>query len=1172
MTTAASGIVLGTNPIFDRPHLALLNILQGRPGAAVRSIWDPDTLSPDERQSAASRIGLAGTWLEPLLNVASNPLVIGGALGTLFTAPTHLKDFLRKSEGRLRGHLIEGFRPILDIVERTPLVRTLPAGYEAARGFTHDLSYPLVTAVHEFAKARGYTAVRAGELSTVIGHVERTLDPRSPWWREGFFQRLEDNGYADYAAKYAASLERGQAKIDRMFAKLGKPGEQLAKDYGEWRHKTYRMTVGDPQRGPYFRKNLKGFDAEELGIGSNFIPEELPNSFPHMPVQDDRGFQEMLESAAERHWGVGPKEIQQGAGTALPRLNQMLPDPKFVFRMTGDAGLTKVNGAMWRAAPVNRRTGKPMFYSVEPDKVLARYSHVLGNTFGWSVPPPLQYDYELSKTLTLPEVSPLDLDWRRDSAAGVLAPGRTNPEWAWSAGRHIPDAAMTTYDTDAPERAIAKAAWFATPRKGYTPDQTQLAEAHALMRDAIGQYEAMGQTGMVQRTHSLYAHVFPESFKNLGNAPYLSPKSYGELVNEQLSALSGPNATTAEMMAASRVRNVVMPQLMGGLSQRQVESANRWQAKLEWAHGKLTDAAKMPALAFAKPALERAARWIAENHPSYGTTGHAVTEYLTLSTIGGNPVSPLMNLTQITNQLLMGAGPTAQGVKHVWGKILGTDPRNPGYFMRRMKGELSHDALQAVFPEFYRMHLELDPTMGTMSEGAFDALYERFRTLGAAKTAKDKIASALMAPFRGSELINRLSSYYGARGGLLEGLPGTEYVFASGKRVMLPRNYKHRLVQEAATEGAAELVGTTQFGTGPLQRPVGTLEWWPPFSQYTTFPLRQLNLMLKLAGNPAWLSRAALMSGLMYGAGREVFQTDFSRMMMTGGIPQLTTGQAFSPVPVPPLLQLAGSAAMALGGETESLSRSWPLLVPGGVEASRAIGMIPGGQSVAQAVGRPYADYGNRSPDGRIPVYSAAGAMIGLYTPSQLLSKSMGLGDVVGEQEQALVKFTLRQRDEIRALKREYLDSAFQNDTTSMIDLQEKWNSRYPGMGPIPVSKADMRSVHLRHDVTRLERVLETIPPEMRPEFAAAISTAYGSNFPAVLGLAQPGLRPTTISLREPYRLLPQAGTEARLGTSLHAVKLQDKILQRAESDASNVRRPNSYYPETDLSSQEETP
>lgn len=82
----------------------------------------------------------------------------------------------------------------------------------------------------------------------------------------------------------------------------------------------------------------------------------------------------------------------------------------------------------------------------------------------------------------------------------------------------------------------------------------------------------------------------------------------------------------------------------------------------------------------------------------------------------------------------------------------------------------------------------------------------------------------------------------------------------------------------------------------------------------------------------------------------------------------------------------------------------------------------------------------------------------------------------------------------------------------------------------------------MRRDVSRIERLLETMPAQLRGEYVQMISAALGQNYPAILGLGGPGLTSGPIIEREPYRAVGAGETGARVSQGLHGVSLQDKI------------------------------
>jgi hypothetical protein len=56
-------------------------------------------------------------------------------------------------------------------------------------------------------------------------------------------------------------------------------------------------------------------------------------------------------------------------------------------------------------------------------------------------------------------------------------------------------------------------------------------------------------------------------------------------------------------------------------------------------------------------------------------------------------------------------------------------------------------------------------------------------------------------------------------------------------------------------------------------------------------------------------------------------------------------------------------------------------------------------------------------------MYTPQGNLIGFYSPAQLFAKSLGLGDVQGDQEVAIAQWMLKYAPEIANTKRQYVEA-----------------------------------------------------------------------------------------------------------------------------------------------------
>ena len=186
--------------------------------------------------------------------------------------------------------------------------------------------------------------------------------------------------------------------------------------------------------------------------------------------------------------------------------------------------------------------------------------------------------------------------------------------------------------------------------------------------------------------------------------------------------------------------------------------------------------------------------------------------------------------------------------------------------------------------------------------------------------------------------------------------------------------------------------------------------------------------------------------------------------------------------------------------------------------------------------------------------------MIGYDRPSAMLARAMGIVNPTVQHEQAVMQMILKNQERITEYKRNWMQAWMEGDAWDMQSIADKFEHAYPGVD-FPVTDADIHSLHVRRDVSRIERAMQSLPAEVRPQMAATVSMAIGRDYPQFLGLAQEGLSEgQTYTEREPFRYHTEEMTKAKLGTSLHGVKLSDKLrqagIERGRGDQSGLNDP----------------
>lgn len=473
------------------------------------------------------------------------------------------------------------------------------------------------------------------------------------------------------------------------------------------------------------------------------------------------------------------------------------------------------------------------------------------------------------------------------------------------------------------------------------------------------------------------------------------------------------------------------------------------------------------------------------------------SSYFYMSTLGLNPGAALRNLMQV----VLTTGPTL-GVKSTTQGITKAFDKSHKYFALRLgPRKTSHEeALRVAFPEYAESGLI---AVGQIDEAVSNALRNatEIALQPSGKLAKvgDKIGRAMMSMFTASETAVRLATFeaglfHASRSGL-KGKPRIDF--------------------------ATKLTETTQFVAGPQNKPYWLLDAPPVVSQFLNFPLKMLEFATStamtlgsgeknvLGYNPGTFARMVAGSVMALELGNSM-GVDLSQGLLGQAIPgPQDPGRAFAPLPmVPPFFQLVGSTALGLAsGDFSELLRSTPLLVPGGVSAFRAMGFVPPGvpgsemgQAAARWAERTYADYQKPTPDGRIAVYSGEGQLKGFYSPWDLVKSGLGLPSSDIQKEGELLNMVVKNRDQIREYRRTYLEALFRNDPGKAFSVLGDFKTRF-GFD-LPVSQKDVEAMQARRQMTRLEQVVETLPPgPARDQAAQMISTAFGGQTQQLLGV-----------------------------------------------------------------------
>lgn len=576
--------------------------------------------------------------------------------------------------------------------------------------------------------------------------------------------------------------------------------------------------------------------------------------------------------------------------------------------------------------------------------------------------------------------------------------------------------------------------------------------------------------------------------------------SHGSIIAQEVEALQASGKTGAAR--ANLVNNTYIPLGKGLLTPKQAMAAQQWGATMDWTVGHLTSDTGIGRLLNKTPGVKK---WLLESVKndrgplSLQNISGGAAGWLYIGTLGANAGSATLNLMQnfLTTAPLIGPQATLEGMKRVFSKA------QKFYHLRRKTGNFQK-AIAETFPEYAASGTAGHSLADEAVRASFEYSWHAAQTAPRGRWGQgfDRMKQYLMSLFSYTEQFNRLTAFEGAMWkGAREGMKGRELQMA-----------------------ARDVVAKTQFMQGVETTPQFLVEKNPLIRQYLQFPSKMLEFVTDTAvssgsgAQAGWagrnwgtLGRTLAASGIIYEGGKAM-DLDLSGGLLTGSLPVPRSNSPFGVFPfVPPAVALGGSMVeAAIKGEVAPLQRSLPMLVPGGLAMARYAGFVPGrmGQRMGQVLGRHYADYDQRTPDGRIAVFSKQGSLVGYESAGEIIMKGTGIpgAGINIRSESEHIQMLLKNRDRIREARNAYLNAMYLNDADRMMKIREEFERAY-GMR-LEIKESHIKAMQLKRTVPRLERVLQTMPPEMRQQFAQIIQTAVfaqGSQFlgidPSLLGV-----------------------------------------------------------------------
>uniref|UniRef100_A0A6M3K861 Uncharacterized protein n=1 Tax=viral metagenome TaxID=1070528 RepID=A0A6M3K861_9ZZZZ len=610
--------------------------------------------------------------------------------------------------------------------------------------------------------------------------------------------------------------------------------------------------------------------------------------------------------------------------------------------------------------------------------------------------------------------------------------------------------------------------------------------------------------GRVMGTPRQYTLDIWDATKRYTNATATTYSWHGTGAGERINVIANKPGVWENMpWGESYVYDDIVPHLMGNKSWQELRRSIWFSTKKAKVH-EFVKTHPMVEQIVGKKGKDWLMKGTGDISGSWSAEGAGanISHWFHLSTLGGNisPASKNSLQTLITTLNQVGVMGMYRGLKGVPGSEGALAKMGKYLKMMIVDRKSTKEAFRLAFPEYVADMGEASNIVESLLAGdiAKEGLSRKMFSGAGWKRIWEKVKTGMLMPFATSEGGNRIMSYYAGRN---QHLYENKHILAGASSAV-----RDKIVKEAGKVGQT-LTMTTQFTGGPLGIPKALINMWPPWKQFMHFPMRFgafLHQSLRMGPDPSkldWGTIGRTMAGstAMYLGAKNLLGVDISSGLAMGALPIPTyEGSPFYPFPlVPPAVGVIGTGAKALlTGEGKDLGATAALLVPGGIAARKAY----------RALHPKYADYKNRTPDGRIPIYNNKHALIGAVTPFQLTLKTLGLRPSSVAAEQAAAQWLLAQREKIRAYKRDYLQALSENDNRKAEAVQKEFTKAYPELGPLQIKKSDIRALENRREISRLHRIERGLPSAYRPLFSQILGEASLANITRDIDVGDVGL------------------------------------------------------------------
>lgn len=479
-----------------------------------------------------------------------------------------------------------------------------------------------------------------------------------------------------------------------------------------------------------------------------------------------------------------------------------------------------------------------------------------------------------------------------------------------------------------------------------------------------------------------------------------------------------------------------------------------------------------------------------------GVTG-TLAKYLYVTHLGLNLSSVAMNLMQplLYTSVYGGLGNVMKAYGAAFKEMGGYVADRVGTHGFRALGDLEHEALINKHFKFSNVDGENLIQIGRDTFSTLDTISHKSEALSGVARRQSYFFDYPMKLFEKAEWLNRsvaahsVENLYQSAGVATK--PGT-----GGYYRML--NDVDEMV--SATQFGGSTVNTPMMfqGVGPFGRAFNN----PLMRQFLTFPLRSATALTKdsrMLGDRGWggmgidFIRGMGISAMFYEFGKNAFGVDLSPSLYGASLGQAAGGSRFFQtgnewIPIPPIVDIPINMVRGAldPGQRALLQDNLPRLLPGGVATARLMNMM-GDMPNSPVFGLPgslqktYIDPKQQTEDGRIAVFKGDGTLIDYQSKGQIFARALGVDLGTFKESSDFDGMLLKNRDQIVEYRRRAIAALLANDIPKMQSVQAEFERRFKMK--LTVSKDQLDEAMQNRLVSRSERILDRMPPDLRPQY-----------------------------------------------------------------------------------------